>query len=332
MSNEKNIQGSASTSEGQTAAQIMEQIKEKERELKASSAAKPVEQAPEPEPSQPSDSPEPAASPDVANKPPQAAPESGAGAVPGPTGSDKPEWKTWIEKKGFKSTEDMVRSMRELERELTRSRQGNGANAPQPAQPEPSYAPPPRYSPPPAPNIEELAKRYNLDPDDFNKVAPLAADIAATQVAQRMAPMETELNRLRRDVARSHELQGLKEDPAFADPRVQFEMHQILQANPSILQIEPAPYRHAFNEAMRNIGRRILEGSLESGTQVPPVSGTPGIPLTPPRTAGGSGSGSTGTGAIQPSRKLSQEAFNRLPAAEQRKILSGMGLVNEQEA
>lgn len=327
---EENEVGSASTIEGPTAAQILEQIKEKERELKASASAKPEVSAPEPIQPPASDSPEPPAVPSDANKPPEPAPESSAGVVPGPEGKDKPDWKKWIEKKGFKSTEDMVRSMRELERELHRRGTGNGANASQPAQPEPPMQPRPSY-PAPSPSIEELAKRYNLDPEDFQKVAPLAADIAANQVAQRLAPVMAEMTRLNREVARGTELQGLKEDPAFSDPRVQFEMHQILEATPSILQNEPAPYRYAFNEALRSLGRRILEGSIEVGPQTPIVSGHTGMPTAPPRTAGGGGSGAPASGGVQTPGRISMDSFNRLPAAEQRKILEQMGRVKSEE-
>ena len=250
---------------------------------------------------------------------------------------DKKEFKfqtDWIEKKGFKSTEDMVRSMRELERELHRRSQGNGAQAPQPAMPvqpptQRPYVPAPAYPAQPAgPSEEEIAKRYNLDPEDLRRVGPLAADIAANISAQRIAPLMAELNRLNREVSRSSELQGLKEDPAFADPRVQFEMHKILESDPSILQNEPAPYRYAFNEALRSMGRRILEGSIEPSATPPTVSGPPGLPVTPPKTAGGSGSGGgTPPVGIQPPGKISQEAFARLPAAEQRKVLEQMGAV-----
>jgi len=324
VSDEKDV-ATASELTGPTAEQLLEQIKEKQRELNASKADKPADVAPEPvastEPVTPASAPEPVDT----NKPAEPAPESSVGGVPGPAGKDKPEWKSWIEKKGFKSTEDMVRSMRELERELHR----RGKAAPE----EPQYVPPPpvsrpSYVPPATPNIEELAKRYNLDPSDFERVAPLAADIAASQVGQQMAPLRAELNRLNRELARTSELQGLKDDPAFSDPRVQFEMHQILETTPSILQNEPAPYRFAFNEALRSMGRRILEGSMDPGPG-PTVVGSPRVPVTPPRTAGSGGSVPASGGIQQPVR-ISQRDFDRLPAAEQRKILDKMGFVAEE--
>lgn len=329
MSEEKEV-GSASLLEGPTAAQIKEQIDSKQRELKRESADKPVVTVPEPALEVKSATPENAVETPIANKPPEPAPDSGAGEAPGPEGKDKPAWKKWIEKKGFKGPEDMVRSMRELERELHRRSQGNGAQAPTPALPENPPLPRPSY-PAPAPNVEEIAKRYNLDPEDLQRVAPLAADIAASHTARELAPLKAELSSLRRELSRSSELQGLKEDPAFSDPRVQFEMHQILEMNPSILQNEPAPYRFAFNEALRSMGRRILEGSIDSGPVTPTVSGPPALPTTPPRTAGGSGSGSAPVASgSQPPQKISMDAFNRLPAAEQRKILEGMGLIGQE--
>lgn len=315
----------------QSAAQILEQIKEKQRELeaqKASQAPDASEPAPTPAPATPA----PAAAPSAPDKPAEPAPESNAGAAPGPNGDDKPEWKKWIEKKGFKSTEDMVRSMRELERELHRRSGGNAATPPPPAMPEPAPSRP-GYYPPAQPSVseEELAKRYNLDPDDLRRVGPLAADIASTITAQRLGPLQAELSRLNREIARNAEVQGLKEDPAFADPRVQFEMHKILESNPSALQNEPAPMRWAFNEALRTMGRRILEGSIEPITEPKPVSGSPRLPTTPPRTAGGGGAPTAShAGGIQPPERISAEAFKRLPAAEQRKMLEKLNAVSDE--
>lgn len=324
----------ASELEGPSAAQLLDQIKEKQRELNASKADKPAIDAPEPVASTEPETPVVDLGADNSNKPAEPASESNVGGVPGPAGKDKPEWERWIEKKGLRKSDGsvdldkLVRNNRELERELWRKNTGRGAEAPVQAQPE-QVPMRPAYVPPSAPNIEELAKRYNLDPSDFERVAPLAADIAANQVAARMAPMAAELNQMRREFARNSELQSLREDPAYSDPRVQFEMHQILETNPSILQNEPAPFRYALNEALRNMGRRILEGSIEPGVTNPPVSGSPRLPVTPPRTAGSGGS-ATASGGIQPSGRISQRDFDRLPAAEQRKILAKMGFVSEE--
>lgn len=332
MSEELKDVAPASEEPRQSAAQILEQIKEKQRELDTQKAAQ-AAQAQEPALIQDSVAPAPALAGSEPNKPAEPAPESSAGAVPGPSGDDKPDWKKWIEKKGFKSTEDMVRSMRELERELHRRGQGQGAT-PLPAIPGPSNTPRPYYPPQPPPNesVEQLAKRYNLDPEDFQKVAPLAADIASAQVGQRIAPLMAELNRLNREVARNAELQSLKEDPAFENPRVQFEMHRILESNPSIIQNEPAPWRYAFNEALRTMGRRILDGSIEPITESKPVSGSVPYAMTPPRTAGGGSAPTASQGiGIKPPERMSAEAFKRLPAAEQRKVLEKLKAVADED-
>jgi hypothetical protein len=331
---EPNDVATASQIEGPTAAQILDQIKEKQRELKSQLVAKPPE-IPEPAPTPDPVSPAPAAEPSDANKPAEPVPESSAGVAPGPSGNDKPEWKAWIEKKGFKSTEDMVRSMRELERELHRRGKGNGADAPPQAMPAPTQQPRPDYpvsgypSPRPAQvSEEEIAKRYNLDPEDLRRVGPLVADIAANISAQQIGPLMSQLNRVNREVARNAELQGLKEDPAFQDPRVQYEMHRILETDPSILQNEPAPYRYAFNESLRILGRRILEGSIETVPTGKTNSGQPPYPTNPPKTAGGGSSGAPGQGAgVTSTGQISAEKFASLPSAEQRKILASLGKI-----
>jgi hypothetical protein len=327
MSDENEVVAAPESTEP-TAAQLLDQIKAKQRELKDQEPAK------EPESIEPEQTPEPGTSapapvPSYSDKSTEPAKESQAGAVPGPQGKDKPEWKEWIEKKGFKSTEDMVRSMRNLERELTRKNMGQGANAPSPAmQANPPMAAPVYSQPVPATPVtvseEEIAKRYNLDPDDLRRVGPLAADIASNIVAQRMGPIMAQINGINREVSRNAELQGLKEDPAFSNPQVQFEMHKILESDPSILGIEPAPYRYAFNEALRAMGRRILEEGQTTSALSEVPSGRK-MSVKPPVTSGGRGPAARGTPGISEPSPVNANTFASLPLAEKRKVLVQLG-------
>lgn len=320
MSNEPD-KDKAPEPEGPTAAQLKEQIEEKKRERKAAQKASAPE--PEPQPAAPAPSPEPPA----LDKPSEPAPASDAGAVPAPAPktAGKVDYQEWMKKKGFKTSEDMAHSLRELERELSRIKADKQPPAPtgQPSYPIPPYQPPM----PPQPQIEELAKRYNLDPSDFERVAPLAADIAANQTARAVAPLMAQIEAMRKDSARERDLQGVKEDPSFKDPRVQYEMHQILEKNPTILEIEPAPWRYAFNEALRSIARRILEGSIEPGETPQANSGPAPYPTTPPVTARGGGNApSGGPGIVSPS-PVDPAKFAHLSSDEMRKVLGQVGAV-----
>jgi len=175
---------------------------------------------------------------------------------------------------------------------------------------------------------EEIAKRYNLDPEDLRRVGPLVADIAANISAQQIGPLMAQLNRVNKEVARNAEFQGLKEDPAFQDPRVQFEMHRILEADPSILQNEPAPYRYAFNESLRTLGRRIVEGSEAPFPMGKTNSGPAPYPTNPPKTAGGGSPVGSGSGSgVTSNGQITAEKFASLPSAEQRKILASLGKI-----
>lgn len=325
MSDEVQGTGEALKQDGPTAEQIKAQILERQRELKVRKAVSTPPPQPEPSVSQPAPAPVQAPAATVEDKPASQPEISSGGVTPAPASAGKDGTQDWMKKKGFKSVEDMARSLRELERELTRSRQEKHKEAPVPP---PVYQYPPQYPMQPAPSEEDIARRYNLDPDDLRRVGPLIADMTDAKVERKIAstvmPLHTEVKALQRELARERDFQTVREDPLFKNPRVQHEMHQILEQNPSILEIEPAPWRYAFNEALRSLGRRIVEGSIEP-EDTPAVSGTAPYPTTPPKTAGGGGQVVAGGPGIAPPNPLDPQKFSRMPAEDMKKVLEQMG-------
>jgi hypothetical protein len=156
----------------------------------------------------------------------------------------------------------------------------------------------------------------------------MARSISERQIAEVVTPLKSEVMGLRREVSREKELTSLKEDPAFHDPRVRYEMDRIMEENPSILSVEPSPWRYAFNQALMAIGRRIAAGEFKPDADSVP-SGSPGS-SRPPTTAGGAGGRSGGAPAGISAEKPDVAQINRLPAAEQRKILAQMGAVRSE--
>lgn len=317
-------------SDGKTSAQLLAEIQEQQKALKE--VPKP---APEPTPA-PAQEPAPAAPPAPQDKPPEPAPTPAADEVVAPSGESDKATEEWMTKKGFKTTVDMARSLRNLERELSR-RGSKGASErrgdiPRPARPAPAYTPPTPAYRPPASMIDEMAKQYNMDPEDLQRVAPLATDIASNMVRQHVEPLVAKITNLNKQVARKAEIDGLESDPAFHNSDVQVEMYKILEADPSIFQSEPAPYKYAFDEALSTIGRRILTGkssTTPNGTAPAATTGT-GLPATPPTTARGKGHGPSGKPTMSAPAQINQATFASLPLAEKEKILRSMGAVQEE--
>jgi hypothetical protein len=137
-----------------------------------------------------------------------------------------------------------------------------------------------------------------------------------------------EIKALRKEQAKDRDLSSVKEDPAFKDPRVQYEMHRILKDNPSILEVEPAPWRYTFNEALRSLGRRILEGSIEPVVEASAASGPAPYPTRPPVTAGGGGNAPSGGPGIAPPSPTDPSKFAHLKTSdEMRKVLEQVGAI-----
>lgn len=296
-------------------------------------------------PSEPNEEPKPEVEPQEESKPDVPDKQEDKSSEPAPTsdaeevavpqvGSDKAA-EEWMKKKGFKSTAEMARSLRNLERELSRRARGTsdrGTQIPRPAPQAPAYVPPSQSYRPPSSMIDELAKQYNMDPEDLQRVAPLAADIARNAINQQVQPLMSEIDRLNKQVSRKAEIDSLESDPAYQNPEVQVEMYQILDADPSIFQNEPAPYKYAFEIALGNIGRRNLVGKSQgvSNGDKPVASSGNSLPPKPPGTARGKSSSAASKPGISASSQINQATFASLPLAEKEKILKKAGAIVEE--
>lgn len=242
-----------------------------------------------------------------------------------PQGKDKAdEVDEWMRKKGFKSSRDMAKSLRHLERKLHEK-----AKAMPRHEDQPNYGYQPGYRQAPVtPTVEELARRYNLPPEDFERVMPLINDAADFKIRSGVQPLLNELNALKKEMARGREMDNLKEDPAFHNREVLKEMYQIIEEEPSILEREPEPYNYAFNKALSNMGRRIIEGRAPTNDDIDETR--TGIPTTPPPLGRGAASGSKGTPMRSRPNKMTQERFNSLSSADMEKYLASRGLVRNE--
>lgn len=331
---------------GETSTQFKARIDETRREMQREAATPAVLTAP-PAP--------------VVNPPPivlreQVSPAAASVPASGDTthvsGSQKPpengksEVNDWIKSKGFvrkdgtTDTEAMATSLRELERELTRKNHEDRQKAPpappaagSPAPWQTGYVPPTPvpYAPPPAPpraTVEALAKEYDMDPTDFDRVARVASvitDNALRRVNRDVvAPLENQVRGLTRDLGRQHELLNLMSDPAFKNPQVQFHMHRIMNADPTIIERDPLPWTTAYNRALNQIAREHLGGPSPEPV-VPPIpdeAGTP--PAKPPLTAGNNGGGG-GAPRGSAANQVDPKVFASLPLAEKRDFLKSIG-------
>ena len=306
-------------------AEELEQLSDEELEKQAlaeaegkKATAEPEEPAPDPEPDEdPSPAPEPQPEPE-ADVTPRPEPEP---VNDGKQEKDKDPLE-WAKAKGFKSPEDMARALLQKEQEFHQSRQNGRQGEPPPIQPLPSWNQRPEqgggYPPPPAPNyqpsrnIEELAKKYDLDPEDFNKVARLNADLVRAALAQERERYDRRLFEIERDSKRNREAFRLMQDPAYTDPQVQKEMHSILDADNTHFQRE-GWQTAVFNQALGNLARRQLQQGTNPGSNAPKGS-------KPPVTAGG-GNGSAFTGP----RAITEREFATWTEEQQKAYLESGG-------
>lgn len=236
----------------------------------------------------------------------------------------------WAKKKGIRDEESALRSLRELERKMHKM---NYEAKVKDEAPRPSYQPAPQwnqpaYQPAPAPVypyqmdrekiIEMEAKRYNMAPEDFERVLNLTNDLYAVKERQLKAHYDSQLQEIGRETRRNSELRELMQDPLFTNPKVQFEMHKVLEDNPQAFTHEPTPYLYAFNEAQRRLARQYLQ----DGGSVTEDKGS--LPSEPPK------EGSRGSSPVESFNKENRimESFSKAKTAdEQREILSRIGAV-----
>lgn len=226
---------------------------------------------------------------------------------------DKDDPLKWAEKKGFKSAEDMARALLQKEHEYHESRQ-KGKDEPPPIQKLPNWnqnvqrsLPQTNWTPSPQ-NAEALASRYEMDPSDFTRVSRLVADMMQSALPREREMVERRLMQIERDGARQKELMGLMQDPAYSDPRVQKEMHEILDADPQLFGRD-GWQTHVFTQALGRLARKQLQQESISVNGVSKGE-------NPPVTAGG-GTGSTNVGPI----KVNEKIFLTWPESQQKAFL-----------
>lgn len=332
---------------GESAAAYKARIDETRRDLQRQAASSAAAPAPASTPDAPPSATSAQGSTPAAPGKTSGDPASSAGGQNPPTES-KPEvseWMKWCQSKGFvrkDGTVDMERmtaSQRELERELHRKIQEERTKTPPlptalpPAYPPGYVPPPPAWTPPPAPpraTVEAMAKEFDMDPTDFDRVARVASAMTETALQrvnrETVAPLTREVSRLHRELSKQNELLDLMGDPSFRNPQVQFHMDRIMRDDPSIIEKDPAPWTTAYHKALNVIAREHLGGTQT----VPAVTPTPDSaagnppPGMPPKTAGQNGGGSgapRGTAAAQ----IDPVLFAKMSLDEKRAHLQSVG-------
>jgi hypothetical protein len=306
MSDEKNAPDSLAD---KTSDQILKEIEEKKRQLANSEPQ--VSQAADAVPAVEQDKQKDAAASAV--EPVVEAPEKDK-----PLATDE----EYIKKKGWKDVDSFLRSYREMERKQSQTKR-----EPADSRPIVSNQPMNRYQPMPSNSLEETADRYGMNPEDLKKVIPLASDIAALHIQKNVHPLLSEIAALKKELNKRDERDVLRQDPAFSNPDVLAEMHDILEKDPGIFQNETAPLTFAFNEAMRSIGRRMIEGKTVQSNSSQVLTGKEDQ-KKPPITAGNAGKvGSDSKVGI--SDRVTPQNFASLPLKEQEKYLVKIGAIRE---
>lgn len=287
-------------------------------------AAVAVEEPLAPQPQEPA----PQANEDTATPPEPVAPT----AQVAPSADDPQEW---ANKKGFKTREDVERSLRNLEEEFHRRNQaghpgyrdiqnGNPAPPPPPPQgwtPQPQgFTPAPYGYPTQTPRMpsradlnQELAKESGIDPEDLDRLMPIIVKVSSAISARDRAQIEGQMVDLRRQASRSSEFLQLSQDPAFSDQRVQKEMHEVLKDG-QIFQRSGSPYVAAFQIALANIARKQLQQGNTNGNTAPTNM--------PPVTAGG------GNGSSQSiPTKITEKDFARWSVKDQEAFINSNGRI-----
>jgi hypothetical protein len=294
--------------------QLLKEIEEQERQLEAEAE----KSAPEPESS-------PKVDGEVetpADKPGQEEAASEPPEVPAPGGSYKGEIDEWMKKKGLKTDKEVALYLRNFDREFHRTRKEAKERHDVPETSPPTYQPPQYDRPNPIIRQEELARRYNMNPEDFEKVLNLVNDASEFKFRAGLQPFMDKIQRLERDIVKEKEMARLESDPLFQNREVQYEMSRILEDDPSILGREPEPLTYAFNKGLANLGRRFVGSSNSNGNEAGDSRLKP--PTTPPPAGKGTGGAVKGV-SIKTSDGMTEEKFRHLSAAEQEKYLKSKG-------
>lgn len=244
--------------------------------------------------------------------------------------------KEWKKKKGINwDTPDSValelrRMDQEFHRKQAEIKKREAVERPPVA---PAWTPPPVYNPAPqpgsypnyAPNnramVENLARQYNMTPEDFERVTAVQRDLTAAMLEQERKRHAQEMEDMKRENIKNSEFRELSADPVFRKPEVMVEFHNVLERmqeqNPDSFSQDPFAFRRAYDLTLQNIGRRILES-----TDVPTDANGFQLPKTPPRPTNQAGSG-----RMTNENSLTQAEFDRLSVEQKRDYLQKLNLV-----
>lgn len=258
-----------------------------------------------------------------------------------PAAEQKPtenvDLKEWAKKKNIDWTtnESILAALRQSDQEWHKKRAEDLKREQTKPQPyAPSYPPisPQPYAypqPPVVPNqrqvVENLARQYNMLPEDVERLAAFNRDFFEAASRSERERMEKEMEQIRRENEKISVFQELASDPVFRRPDVVTEFNAVLEEmrsrDPQSFEQNPTSYRIAFDRAVNNLGRRYLEGrGLQEGTPPQAIPMTP--PTTPPRPLGQGNAG----GALENEQGIDPDTFRKLPLEEKRKVLERAGL------
>jgi len=239
----------------------------------------------------------------------------------------------WAKSKGIDWTSDtsVLEALRKSDMEFHRKRQveksKDVSNMSAPAYQQ-SFQPPAQVPNPPISlprqAIGQIARSYNLAPEDAERLIAFNNDFMEAKLNQERARLQKEFDELKKSNAKNDIFRELSSDPAFKNPQVIHEYYRTIEElqerDPRAFDEDPSVYKRAYDQVLINYARRNLQGETLSferneNSFLPPS--------TPPRSIG-----KGGTGEMHRESELSSEDFSRLSVEEQKTILSRMGLIS----
>lgn len=248
------------------------------------------------------------------------------------------DFKDWAKKKGIDWTTDdsVLSALHKSDQEFHKKqaeRKAQDRQNQQSVPPPPSYAPPapnygyqPAYQPIPQRQlVENIARQYNMLPEDVERLAAFNRDFFETAMKTERERQAKDMESIRVENQKNSVFRELSSDPVFRRPEVAMEYHRVLDEmqdqDPHSFEQDPNAYRRAFDRTLQNIARRNLEGQpLQEGVSPNAYPITP--PLNPPRTLGQS----SGGGAYENENAIDLAQFAPLPLEDKRKLLERAGL------
>jgi len=242
----------------------------------------------------------------------------------------------WAKAKGVDWTSDtsVLEALRKSDIEFHRKREEKlkalAQNAPSvapvaPSPYQPPYYQPTGYQPPPIqPNqvmLDNIARQYNMTPEDVERLLKFNRDQFEIMQRNYDQQIQRRFAEIQRDTNKNSIFQELSSDPIFRNPEVLNEWHRTVEEmqdrDPQSFE-DPSNYRRAYDETLKNIGRRYLQGNNTRSSK----SDIFASPTNPPRPTG-----TSGEGTMPNDSEMVPINYDRLSVEEQRAYLSKLGRV-----